>query len=211
MFELYLFVKRVADSVLSLIGMLLLSPIFIVIILAIKFESRGPVFFKQKRLGKGESYFEMLKFRTMRMDTPKDTPTHLLKNPEQYITKTGKLLRKFSLDELPQFWNIFVGHMSIVGPRPALWNQDDLIVEREKYGVNNIKPGLTGWAQINGRDELPISEKANLDGVYAQKMSLGFDMKCFFMTIIKVLKSDGVIEGVVSAEDNEKIANKRSI
>ena len=209
MFELYLFVKRVADSVLSLIGMLLLSPIFIVIILAIKFESRGPVFFKQKRLGKGKSYFEMLKFRTMRMDTPKDTPTHLLKNPEQYITMTGKLLRKYSLDELPQFWNIFVGDMSIIGPRPALWNQDDLIVEREKYGVNNIKPGLTGWAQINGRDELPISEKANLDGVYAQKMSLGFDIKCFFMTIIKVLKSDGFIEGAVTDNNNETDATDK--
>jgi O-antigen biosynthesis protein WbqP len=175
--------------------LLVLSPILIVLVIAIKIDSRGPVLFKQKRVGKNKTHFNILKFRTMLIDTPKDTPTHLLKNPEQYITKMGKFLRKTSLDELPQIWNILVGQMSIIGPRPALWNQYDLIAERDKYKANDIVPGLTGWAQINGRDELPIDVKAKLDGEYVQRISLGMDMRCFFGTIASVLKRDGVVEG----------------
>ncbi|MCM3124174.1 sugar transferase [Mesobacillus sp. MER 48] len=174
---------------------MVIFPLFLLIIVAIKIESRGPVLFKQKRVGIHKSHFEILKFRTMRIDTPKDTPTHLLESPEQYITKTGKFLRKTSLDELPQIWNIFVGHMSIIGPRPALWNQYDLIEERDKYGANDILPGLTGWAQVNGRDELSIDIKAKLDGEYRKNMSFLMDLKCFVYTIISVLKKDGVIEG----------------
>jgi O-antigen biosynthesis protein WbqP len=187
--------KRLVDIILSTLGLIILSPIFLILILAIKLDSRGPVFFKQKRVGINKTHFYILKFRTMRIDTPKDTPTHLLSNPEQYITKMGKFLRKTSIDELPQIWNIIVGHMSIIGPRPALWNQYDLIDERDKYGANNIPPGLTGWAQINGRDELPIQEKAKLDGEYVERISLWMDIRCFFGTIISVIKSDGIVEG----------------
>lgn len=191
----YLKIKRFIDILLSLLGLILLSPVFFILIVAIKLDSKGPILFKQKRIGINKSHFNILKFRTMRIDTPKDTPTHLLENPEQWITKTGKFLRKTSLDELPQIWNIFVGQMSIIGPRPALWNQYDLIEERDKYGANGILPGLTGWAQINGRDELPIEVKAKFDGEYVKKVSLLFDMKCFFGTILCVLKGDGVVEG----------------
>lgn len=189
------YVKRVIDFILSLLGLIVLSPIFLILILAIKIDSKGPVLFKQKRVGLNKSHFMILKFRTMRIDTPKDTPTHLLENPDQWITKVGKFLRKTSLDELPQILNILKGEMAIIGPRPALWNQYDLIDERDKYKANSIKPGLTGWAQINGRDELPIDVKAKLDGHYVKNISFGFDVKCFFGTIVSVLKSDGVKEG----------------
>jgi O-antigen biosynthesis protein WbqP len=192
---MYLKIKRFLDITLSFLGLLILSPLFFIIIIAIKAETKGPIFFKQKRVGKKKTYFNILKFRTMRIDTPKDTPTHLLENPEQYITKVGQILRKSSLDELPQIWNILVGQMSIIGPRPALWNQYDLIYERDKYSANDIMPGLTGWAQINGRDELPIVTKAKLDGEYVKNISLGFDVKCFIGTIISVIKKEGVVEG----------------
>ncbi|MEH7451621.1 sugar transferase [Gottfriedia acidiceleris] len=192
---MYLKVKRLTDIILSLFGLILLSPIYLILILAIKLDSKGPVLFKQKRLGIHKTHFHILKFRTMRIDTPKDTPTHLLENPEQYITKVGKFMRKTSLDEFPQIWNIFVGQMSIIGPRPALWNQYDLIAERDKYGANDVLPGLTGWAQINGRDELPIEIKARLDGEYVKRISFAFDVKCFFGTILSVVKGDGVVEG----------------
>jgi galactosyltransferase, putative len=192
---MYKFIKRILDIILSLCGMIVLSPLFLVLIIAIKLDSKGPVLFKQKRIGLHKKHFSILKFRTMRIDTPKDTPTHLLENPEQWITKVGKFMRKTSLDELPQIWNIFVGDMSIIGPRPALWNQYDLIEERDKYGANDVLPGLTGWAQINGRDELPIKQKAELDGYYVKSMSFALDCRCFFGTIRSVLKSDGVVEG----------------
>lgn len=191
----YIFIKHTLDFALALIGMLLLWPFFLIIALLIKFTSRGPILFRQKRLGKNKKEFYILKFRTMRTDTPAEMPTHLLQDPDFYITKLGKFLRKTSLDELPQILNILKGEMSIIGPRPALWNQYDLIAERDKYGANDIKPGLTGWAQINGRDELSISTKANLDGEYFNKMSLYFDIKCFFRTITNVAKKEGVIEG----------------
>jgi O-antigen biosynthesis protein WbqP len=191
----YLKIKRLIDIVLSLLGLIILSPVFLVLIVAIKLDSKGPVLFKQKRVGIHKSYFNILKFRTMRIDTPKDTPTHLLENPDKWITKVGKFLRKTSLDELPQIWNIFVGQMSIIGPRPALWNQYDLIAERDKYGANDVPVGLTGWAQINGRDELPIEVKAKLDGEYVEKIGLMMDVKCFLGTIVSVVKSDGVVEG----------------
>ncbi|MGM0804983.1 MAG: sugar transferase [Bacillota bacterium] len=197
---MYMNIKRLIDIILSLMGLIVLSPIYLILIIAIKIDSRGPVLFKQKRIGINKTYFNILKFRTMRIDTPKDTPTHLLENPEQYITKMGKFLRKTSLDELPQIWNIFVGQMSIIGPRPALWNQYDLIAEREKYGANDVLPGLTGWAQINGRDELPIEVKAKLDGEYVEKISLWTDIKCFFGTLVSVVKSDGVVEGGTGAK-----------
>lgn len=192
---MYKFFKRTLDIVLSFIGMIALSPFFLLLVLAIKLDSKGSVLFKQKRVGLHKKHFYILKFRTMRIDTPKDTPTHLLKNPEQWITKVGKFLRKTSLDELPQIWNIFVGDMSIIGPRPALWNQYDLIEERDRYGANDVLPGLTGWAQIHGRDELPIAKKAELDGYYVQHLSFGLDVRCFFGTIKSVAKSEGVVEG----------------
>ena len=192
-------IKRVLAVILSAVGILALSWLFLVLCIAIKVESKGPVLFKQKRVGIHKRHFNILKFRTMRIDTPKDTPTHLLENPDQYITKVGKFLRKTSLDELPQLFNIFVGHMAIIGPRPALWNQFDLIEERDKYGANDVRPGLTGWAQINGRDELEIPVKAKLDGEYVQRMSFGFDVKCFFGTITSVLRHDGVVEGGTGA------------
>ena len=192
---MYKFFKRTLDIVLSFLGMIALSPFFLLLVLAIKLDSKGPVLFKQKRVGLHKKHFYILKFRTMRIDTPKDTPTHLLENPEQWITKVGKFLRKTSLDELPQMWNIFVGDMSIIGPRPALWNQYDLIEERDRYGANDVLPGLTGWAQIHGRDELPIAKKAELDGYYVQHLSFGLDVRCFFGTIKSVVKSEGVVEG----------------
>lgn len=188
-------IKRIIDFVLSLAGCIILSPILLLLCIAIKIDSKGPILFKQKRIGIHKSEFYILKFRTMRIDTPKDMPTHLLTNPEQYITKVGKFLRKSSLDELPQIINILKGEMSIIGPRPALWNQYDLIEERDKYGANDVMPGLTGWAQINGRDELEIDVKAKLDGEYVERMSFAFDVKCFIGTIISVLKHDGVVEG----------------
>lgn len=212
---MYLKIKRAIDFVLALIGIIVLSPVFLILILSIKLDSKGPVLFKQKRVGINKTYFNILKFRTMKIDTPKDTPTHLLKNPDEYITRVGKFLRKTSLDELPQIINILKGEMAIIGPRPALWNQYDLIEERDIYSANNIRPGLTGWAQINGRDELPIEVKAKLDGEYVEKMSLWFDVKCFFGTIVSVAKSDGVVEGGTgkfskqSSQDNTK--NEESI
>ncbi len=189
------FVKKILDFTSALTGIIVLSPLFVALFIAIKLDSKGPIFFKQKRVGKNKKHFNILKFRTMRIDTPKDCPTHLLENPEQYITKVGAFLRKTSLDELPQFFNIISGEMSVVGPRPALWNQYDLIDERDKYGANDLVPGITGWAQINGRDELEIDVKAKFDGEYAQKISLTFDCKCFFATITSVLKKEGVVEG----------------
>ena len=187
--------KRIIDLVISLIGLICLSPIFLMLCVWIKIDSKGPILFKQKRIGIHKSYFYIYKFRTMYIDTPKDMPTHMLANPDQYITKAGKFLRKTSLDELPQILNIIKGEMAIIGPRPALWNQDDLIAERDKYGANDVRPGLTGWAQINGRDELEIDVKAKLDGDYVKNMSFMLDVKCFFGTIFSVLKSDGVVEG----------------
>lgn len=189
------FFKRLIDIVLSFIGIIVLGIPMLIVAAVIKHEDPGPALFKQKRIGKNKKYFMLLKFRSMKMSTPHDVPTHQLENPEQYLLKCGKTLRKLSLDELPQLFNILKGDMSIIGPRPALWNQDDLIAERDKYGANGVKPGLTGWAQINGRDELEIPIKAKLDGEYVEKQSFLFDCRCFFGTIGKVLKSDGVVEG----------------
>ena len=192
---MYLKLKRLFDVVLSLFALIVLSPLFLVLIIAIKLDSPGPILFKQKRVGIHKTHFNILKFRTMRIDTPKDTPTHLLENPQQWITKVGRFLRKTSLDELPQIINILKGDMSIVGPRPALWNQYDLIDERDKYGANDVPVGLTGWAQINGRDELEIPLKAQLDGEYVKKMSLMMDIRCIVLTALKIVRSEGVVEG----------------
>lgn len=197
-------IKRLIDLVLSALGIIILAVPMLILVLAIKLDSPGPVLFKQKRVGIHKSHFNILKFRTMRIDTPRDMPTHMLENPEQWITKVGAFLRKTSLDELPQIFNIFIGHMSIIGPRPALWNQFDLIEERDKYGANDVMPGLTGWAQINGRDELEIPVKAKLDGEYVQRLSFFFDCKCFLGTISSVLKSDGVVEGGTGNMEKEK-------
>lgn len=197
-------IKRVIDFILSLTAIIILYPVLLILVIAIKAESRGPIFFKQKRMGIHKSHFMIYKFRTMRIDTPKDVPTHLLKNPDQYITKVGHFLRKTSLDELPQLINIVKGDMAIVGPRPALWNQYDLIAERDKYHANDILPGLTGWAQINGRDELEIPVKAKLDGEYVKKMSFLFDLRCLFGTVFSVLRSDGVVEGGTGTLHKEK-------
>ena len=198
------FGKRLIDLVLSGCAIVVLSPVFLLLVLAIKLDSPGPVVFKQKRVGLHKTHFNILKFRTMRIDTPRDCPTHLLENPQQWITRVGGFLRKTSLDELPQIFNIFAGHMSIIGPRPALWNQFDLIEERDKYGANDVMPGLTGWAQINGRDELPIDVKAKLDGEYVENQSLAFDIKCFVGTVISVLRHDGVVEGGTGTLEKEK-------
>lgn len=198
------FGKRLLDVLLSGCGIVILSPVYLIVSLAIVLDDPGPVLFRQKRVGIHKSFFQILKFRTMKMETPSDIPTHLLENPQQYITRVGSVLRKTSLDELPQIFQIFTGKMSIIGPRPALWNQDDLIAERDLYGANDVRPGLTGWAQINGRDELPISVKARFDGEYVQKMSFLFDCKCFFGTIISVLRHDGVVEGGTGTLDREK-------
>lgn len=192
---MYVAVKKIIDRFLAFIGLIVLSPLFLILIVAIKLDSPGPIFFRQKRVGIHKTHFEILKFRTMRTDTPKDMPTHMLKNPDQYITKVGRFLRKTSLDELPQIINILKGDMAIVGPRPALWNQYDLIEERDKYGANDILPGLTGWAQINGRDELEIPVKAKLDGDYVAKMSFGMDLRCILGTVVSVARQDGVVEG----------------
>lgn len=196
---MYLVIKRTMDFILALIGLVVLLPVFLVIIIAIKIDSKGHILFKQKRVGIHKTHFNILKFRTMRIDTPKDMPTHLLENPNQYITRVGKLLRKTSLDELPQIINILFGDMAIVGPRPALWNQYDLIEERDKYSANDIRPGLTGYAQIYGRDTLTITEKAKLDGEYIKSMNFWLDVKLFFLTIPYVLKCNGVVEGGISA------------
>lgn len=198
------YIKRGIDILLALAGLIVLSPIFLVLCIAIKLDTPGPIFFRQKRVGIHKTYFQILKFRTMRIDTPKDMPTHMLKEPEQWITKTGKFLRKTSLDELPQIINIFRGDMAVIGPRPALWNQYDLIAERDKYGANDVLPGLTGWAQINGRDELEIPVKARLDGEYVKEMSFLFDLRCFVGTIFSVAKHDGVVEGGTGSKHSKR-------
>ena len=215
---MYLKIKKGMDSFLAAVGLIILSPLFCALIIWIKLDSKGPVLFKQKRIGIHKKPFHILKFRTMRIDTPKDMPTHMLADPEQYITKAGHFLRKTSLDELPQIINILMGDMSIIGPRPALWNQYDLIAERDKYGANDVLPGLTGWAQINGRDELEIPVKAKLDGEYVAKLRKGslsgflMDIRCFFGTIVSVLRSDGVVEGGTGEmkKQREKKAGKQS-
>ena len=198
------FGKRALDLLLSGLGLIVLSPLFLIISIAIKAEDPGPVFFRQKRVGIHKTYFNIVKFRSMRQDTPHDMPTHLLNDPQRWITKTGSFLRKTSLDELPQIAQIFTGKMSIIGPRPALWNQYDLIAQRDQYGANDITPGLTGWAQVNGRDELEIEEKARLDGEYARNISLGLDMKIFWMTVKNVLRGSGVVEGGPKEMKKEK-------
>ena len=197
------FGKRLMDIVLSGVALIPLSVVYLILAVAIKIDDPGPVFFRQKRVGIHKSHFEIMKFRTMKMETPRDMPTHLLKNPEQYITRVGGFLRKYSLDELPQIIQIFTGEMSIVGPRPALWNQFDLIEERDKYGANDVRPGLTGWAQINGRDELPIDVKARLDGEYVQKMGFLFDIKCIIGTVLPVFTGAGVVEGGTGTMEKE--------
>lgn len=193
------YLKRILDFSLSTVGLVILSPVYGFLVIAIKADSQGPILFKQKRVGIHKQHFNIYKFRTMSIDTPKDTPTHLLKNPDQYITKVGRFLRKTSLDELPQIFNIIKGEMSIIGPRPALWNQEDLIAERDQYGANDVRPGLTGLAQISGRDELEIPIKAKLDGQYVKSISFPFDCRMFFKTIISVLKNEGVQEGGTGA------------
>ncbi|MGT2752198.1 sugar transferase [Streptococcus porcinus] len=200
---MYPIIKRLLAIIISGIAIIVLSPVLLGIALAIKIDSKGPVFFKQKRVGKDKSHFMIYKFRSMYSDTPADMPTHLLKDPSAMITRVGGFLRKTSLDELPQLFNIFKGEMAIIGPRPALWNQYDLIAERDKYHANDVSPGLTGWAQINGRDELEIDEKAKLDGYYVDKMSFSFDTHCFVGTLVSVLKSEGVIEGGTGSKDKE--------
>ncbi len=197
-------VKRLIDLVLSGLGILVLSPVYLILAAAIMIDDPGPVFFRQKRVGLHKSHFMIMKFRTMKMETPRDVPTHLLENPQQYITRMGRFLRKTSLDELPQLFQIFTGKMSIVGPRPALWNQFDLIELRDQVGANDLRPGLTGWAQINGRDELPLDVKARFDGEYVQRISFLFDCKCFLGTVLSVLKHDGVVEGGTGALEKEK-------
>ena len=194
--------KRILDFLLSLCGLLVLWPLFLVIAAAIKIDDPGPVFFSQKRVGLHKRYFQLYKFRSLKVSTP-DVPTHLLEHPEQYISKVGGFLRKYSLDELPQIINILLGQMAIIGPRPALWSQEDLIAERDKYGANDIRPGLTGWAQINGRDELTIEEKSVYDGEYVRNLSFAFDCKCFFGTIGKVLRHEGVVEGASDKKREE--------
>ena len=188
-------IKRIIDIVLSFFGLVILSPVFVALSIWIIIDDPGLVLFTQKRVGKNKKYFKLHKFRSMKMSTPHDVPTHMLDNPDQYITKVGRFMRRTSIDELPQVWDIFIGNMSIIGPRPALWNQDVLVAERDKYNANDVKPGLTGWAQINGRDELEIPDKAKLDGDYVKKISFPFDVKCFIGTIFSVAKSDGVVEG----------------
>lgn len=197
--------KRIIDFILSLMGIVVLSPVLLLLCLAIKLDSKGPIIFKQKRVGKNKTYFNIYKFRTMKIDTPKEMPTHLLEDPDFYITKVGKFFRKTSLDELPQLFNIIKGDMAVIGPRPALWNQYDLIEERDKYGANDIRPGLTGLAQISGRDELEIPIKAELDGKYTDNITLIMDIKCFFGTITSVFKSDGVVEGGTGTIKKEEI------
>ena len=193
--KIYLPFKRLFDILLSFLAIVVFSPLFIIIAIIVKCSSRGPVFFKQERIGKNKKHFKILKFRTMRIDTPKDTPTHLLENPEQYITGIGRFLRKTSLDEIPQAFNSFAGQMSIVGPRPALYNQDDLVAERDKYHANEIVPGLSGWAQCNGRDTLPIPEKAKLDGEYVKRFNIWFDIRIVFKTAFQAFRGKDEVEG----------------
>lgn len=199
------FLKRVFDIACSLLCMIFLSWAFLLIIVIIKTDDPGPAFFTQKRVGKEKKYFKLHKFRSMKMSTPKDIPTHLLEEPEIYLTKVGKFLRKFSLDELPQLWDIFIGNMSVVGPRPALWNQEDLVAERDKYGANDVLPGLTGLAQISGRDELEIEEKAAMDGEYVRTISFSTDLKCIFKTFTSVIKHEGVVEGGTGELKRKKV------
>jgi len=201
----YLKFKRFYDFVLALIGIILLSPLLLLLVVLIKLDSKGPVIFKQKRIGKNKKHFNIYKFRTMRIDTPKNTPTHLLDNPDQWITKMGKFMRKTSLDEIPQFFNILKGDMSFVGPRPALWNQYDLIEERDKYNVHNVLPGVTGWAQVSGRDELLIPDKAKLDGEYLNHLNLWTDIKLVIKTFIVVFKSEGVVEGGTGTIERDRL------
>ena len=198
------FFKRLIDLLLSGISLLMLAVPMLILALIVKLDSQGPVLFWQKRVGLHKEIFLMPKFRSMYTQTPAEVPTHMLSDPDRWITPVGKIYRKLSIDELPQLWSIFTGKMSIIGPRPALWNQDDLIAERDKYGANDVRPGLTGWAQINGRDELEIPVKAKLDGEYVEKMSFLFDCKCFFGTILAVLRRDGVVEGGTGAMEKEK-------
>ena len=198
------FFKRLCDFCISLICSIIFLPIFIILIIVVKLDSKGPVFFRQERVGKDKKLFHILKFRTMKVDTPKEIPTCMLENPEQYITRVGKFLRKTSLDELPQIWNILAGQMSLIGPRPVIPREKELIAERDLYGANDIRPGLTGWAQINGRDEVSWKEKARLDGEYVQKMSCSFDVKCFFKTIVAVLKREGMVEGTAGQSKNKE-------
>lgn len=197
-------VKRGIDVLLAVIGLVLLSWLLLIVMIVVFFDDPGSPFFSQDRIGKGKKHFQLYKFRSMKRSTPHDVPTHLLDNPEQYLLRSGKLLRKLSLDELPQLWNILKGDMSIIGPRPALWNQVDLIQERDKYGANDVRPGLTGWAQINGRDELEIPVKARLDGEYVERLSFTFDCKCFFGSITAVLAHKGFAEGGLSSRPNGK-------
>jgi len=199
---MYTHLKRILDFLLASLALVVFSPLLLVLAAVIRATSPGPVFFRQRRVGLGKSHFMIYKFRTMRIDAPKDQPTHLFKDPAAYITPVGRFLRRSSLDELPQLLNIIKGEMSVVGPRPALWNQFDLIAERDKYGANDVRPGLTGWAQINGRDELPIDVKARLDGEYVRRMSFGFDVRCVLGSVMKVLRSEGVIEGAQAGETN---------
>ena len=201
------YIKRIIDILLSLAGLILASWLYLIIIIAIKVDDPGPVFFTQKRVGIHKKYFNLYKFRSMKMSTPHDVPTHLLDNPDQYITRVGRFIRKMSLDEIPQLFNILRGDMSVIGPRPALWNQYDLLEERDKYGANDVKPGLSGWAQICGRDELEIEEKARLDGEYVKRMSFAFDCRCFFGTAISALRAEGVVEGGTGEKD--KVDNKQ--
>ena len=204
---MYLIIKRVLDFILSLIALIILFIPFVIIGIVIKIESKGPVFFKQERIGKGKKHFFIYKFRSMRTDAPKDMPTHLLNDATSYITKIGNFLRKTSLDELPQLINILKGEMSIVGPRPALWNQDDLVAERDKYGANDVRPGLTGLAQVNGRDELEIPVKAKFDGEYVEKISFIQDVKIILLTVVKIFKREGIVEGK-KEEENKKEGKK---
>lgn len=212
---IYLKIKRLFDIILSIVGLIVLSPVFLFIVIAIKLNSKGPVLFKQRRVGIHKSHFDILKFRTMRIETPQDTPTHLLTDPEIWITKVGTVLRRTSLDELPQIINILKGEMSIVGPRPALWNQYDLIAARDVYGANDVPVGLTGWAQINGRDELDIDLKAKLDGDYARNIGFTMDVRCFFGTVFKVLRSEGIVEGGTQSgteiEQNDNSVNGEAV
>lgn len=197
-------IKRIVDFILALLGIIILSPVLLILCIAIKVDSKGPIIFKQKRVGINKTHFYILKFRTMKVDTPKEMPTHMLENPDFFITKVGKFLRKTSLDELPQLFNILKGDMAVIGPRPALWNQYDLIEERDTYHANDVRPGLTGLAQISGRDELEIPVKAKIDGKYAQNISFMMDLKCFMGTIVAVFKSDGVVEGGTGVLENKE-------
>ena len=193
--KIYLPFKRFFDILCSFLAIVVFSPLYIILAVLVKCTSKGPIFFKQKRIGKNKKTFSILKFRTMRIDTPKDVATHLLEDPDKYITKVGKFLRKTSLDEIPQAFNIFVGHMSVVGPRPALWNQDDLVAERDKYHANDVKPGLSGWAQCNGRDTLPIPEKAKLDGEYVKRFNIWFDIRIVIRTFFQAFRGKDEVEG----------------